>query len=74
MKLCQARQNGTQDLRPVKSPRKAVPHHVHAAGVILRDGGFLLARRPSDGLLGRNVGVPERARDAGIPLAGWPRL
>ena len=52
MKLCLARQNGTQELRPVKSPKKAVPHHVHAAGVILRDGRVLLARRPSDGLLG----------------------
>jgi A/G-specific adenine glycosylase len=52
MKICEARQNGTQHLRPVKSPKKAVPHHIHAAGVILKDGSVLLARRPSEGLLG----------------------
>ena len=69
MKLCQARQNGTQDLRPVKSPRKAVPHHIHAAGVILRDGRVLLARRPSDGLLGGMWEFPN-GRVSGDPLAG----
>lgn len=52
MDLCKARENGTQDLRPVRKPRKSVPHHVHAAGVIVRRGKVLLARRPSKGLLG----------------------
>jgi A/G-specific adenine glycosylase len=52
MKICEARQNGTQNLRPVKSPKKAVPHHTHAAGVITQDDSVLLARRPSQGLLG----------------------
>jgi len=36
MELCQARQNGTQDQRPVMKPKKKVPHYVHAAGVIVR--------------------------------------
>ncbi|MGZ9222165.1 MAG: A/G-specific adenine glycosylase, partial [Anaerolineales bacterium] len=36
MKLCKARQNGTQDQRPVLKPKKEVPHYVHAAGVIVR--------------------------------------
>lgn len=52
MELCKARENGTQELRPVRKPKKAVPHHVHAAGVIVRRGRVLLARRPPGGLLG----------------------
>ena len=52
MELCQARANGTQELRPVKKPKKSVPHYVHAAGVILKDGKVLLAQRPARGLLG----------------------
>jgi A/G-specific adenine glycosylase len=58
MKLCKARQNGTQNERPVLSPKKAVPHYVNAAGVIVRRIGnpphkeVLLAQRPSQGLLG----------------------
>ncbi len=66
MKLCKARQNGTQDQRPVMKPKKEVPHYVHAAGVIVRRIGreaspmgdnppyqeVLLAQRPSNGLLG----------------------
>ncbi|MEW6288175.1 MAG: NUDIX domain-containing protein, partial [Chloroflexota bacterium] len=47
-----ARANGTQELRPVKQPKKSVPHHVHAAGVIVRRGEVLLAQKPSKGLLG----------------------
>jgi A/G-specific adenine glycosylase len=52
LELCQARQNGVQDQRPVKSPKREVPHYVHAAGVIVQRGRVLLAQRPSQGLLG----------------------
>lgn len=52
MELCKARQNGTQQQRPVKTPKKDVPHYVHAAGVIIKKGKVLLAQRPSKGLLG----------------------
>jgi A/G-specific adenine glycosylase len=52
MKLCKARQNGTQNERPVVSPKKDVPHYIHAAGVIIQRGKVLLAQRPSSGLLG----------------------
>jgi len=56
MKECQACANGTQDLRPVKKIKKAVPQYVHAAGVIVAQVGnlrkVLLAQRPSAGLLG----------------------
>lgn len=52
MKECQAHINGTQELRPVKKPKKDVPHYIHAAGVIIRRGRVLLFQRPSEGLLG----------------------
>lgn len=52
MELCKARQNGTQEQRPVMKPKKAVPHYVHAAGVIIKRGKVLLSQRPSKGLLG----------------------
>ncbi len=58
MKVCKARANGTQNLRPVKKMKKAVPQYVHAAAVTVRRIGnppreeVLLAQRPSTGLLG----------------------
>ena len=73
MKLCEARQHGTQTLRPVKSLKKSVPHHIHAAGVILKRGRVLLAKRPSKGLLGGmwefpNGRVSPNGSAAGIQL------
>ena len=52
--LCMARQLGTQLERPVRPPRKRIPHYDVVAGVIGRksDGRFLIAQRPLDGLLG----------------------
>lgn len=52
MRHCKARQNGTQNQRPVKTPKKDVPHYVHAAAVIIQRGRVLLSQRPSEGLLG----------------------
>jgi A/G-specific adenine glycosylase len=52
MELCKARQNGTQDQRPVMKPKKEVPHYTHAAAVIIERRKVLLAQRPSKGLLG----------------------
>jgi len=56
MKECKGRANGTQDLRPVKKMKKAVPQYIHAAGVIVAQVGnlrkVLLSQRPSAGLLG----------------------
>ena len=49
METCKARMNGTQELRPVKKPKKSVPLYVQAAGVILRKGKVLLSQRPADG-------------------------
>ena len=52
LELCKARENGTQELRPIKKPKKAVPHHIHAAGVVVKSGKVLLCQRPAKGLLG----------------------
>lgn len=67
--FCRARQNGTQEARPVKNPKKDVPHYVHAAGVIIRRGRVLLARRPSNGLLGGMWEFPN-GRVNGDPAKG----
>ncbi len=52
MDICKARENGSQDMRPVLKVKKGSPHYVHAAGVIVTRGRVLLAKRPSKGLLG----------------------
>jgi len=50
--FCRARKLGVQDERPVKLPRKKVPHLTVTAAVISRRGQVLLAQRPKTGLLG----------------------
>lgn len=50
--LCEARKHGTQSLRPLLKPKKAVPAYVHAAAVIVERGRVLLSQRPAQGLLG----------------------
>ena len=71
MSLCQARQNGTQNRRPVRSPKKEVPHYVHATGVVIERGKVLLAQRPSNGLLGGMWEFPN-GRVEGEPAAELP--
>jgi A/G-specific adenine glycosylase len=72
MRLCKARQNGTQNQRPVKTPKKDVPHYVHAAAVIIQRGRVLLAQRPSDGLLASMWEFPNGRVD-GDPAAELPK-
>jgi A/G-specific adenine glycosylase len=50
--FCISNAKGSQDLRPVHNPGKETPHHIQAAGAILKAESVLLARRPSNGLLG----------------------
>ena len=52
MKLCIAQQKGLQDQRPVKKPKKKIPHHILVAAVVMKNGRALIAKRPSKGLLG----------------------
>jgi A/G-specific adenine glycosylase len=49
---CIARQLGLQEERPVRLPRKKIPHLTVTAAVIRQDGRVLLAQRPRKGLLG----------------------
>ena len=78
MRFCKALQSGTQNQRPVKTPKKAVPHYVHAAAVIvLRIASppyrsVLLAQRPSKGLLGGMWEFPNGRVD-GDPAAALPK-
>ena len=72
MRLCKARQHGTQNQRPVKSPKKDVPHYVHAAAVVIQRGRVLLAQRPSKGLLGGLWEFPN-GRVSGSPAKGLPK-
>lgn len=52
MDMCKARENGTQELRPVLKAKKQAPQYIHAAAVIVERGRVLLSQRPVDGLLG----------------------
>ncbi len=73
MKMCKARENGTQEARPVLKPKKEIPHHVHAAGVIVGQIDnlpcVLLFKRPSKGLLGGMWEFPNGRVD-GDPARG----
>jgi A/G-specific adenine glycosylase len=52
MRICKARQAGTQEERPVLKPKKRPPHFFQVAAVIVKGDRLLLAKRPSRGLLG----------------------
>ena len=71
--ICKARQVGTQEQRPVLKPKKATPHYVSAAGVIVRKGRVLMAKRPSKGLLGGMWEFPN-SRVIGDPAKNLVRV
>jgi A/G-specific adenine glycosylase len=52
MNLCLGCKNGVQKYRPVLKQRKKIPHYIHASAVVVKNGRALLAKRPSQGLLG----------------------
>ena len=66
--LCQARILGVQEQRPVRKPKKEVPHYIVTAAVIQRDGKILLAKRPANGLLGGMWEFPGGKLEAGESL------
>jgi A/G-specific adenine glycosylase len=70
--LCEARQKGIQDQRPVLKPTKKIPHYIHAAAVIVKNGRVLLAKRPSKGLLGGMWEFPNGRVDED-PARGLPK-
>jgi A/G-specific adenine glycosylase len=66
---CLARARGTQLERPVRPARRPTPQFDVVAGVIWRrDGRFLIARRPPEGLLGGLWEFPGGKREAGESL------
>ncbi|HEY5730302.1 MAG TPA: A/G-specific adenine glycosylase [Anaerolineales bacterium] len=67
--FCKARANGSQELRPVRMPKKETRHFVHAAGVIVKRRRVLLARRASQRLLGGMWEFPN-GRVNGNPARG----
>lgn len=49
---CAAFQSGRPESLPIKTPKKARPHHTMGVGLVWRGGTLLIARRPENGLLG----------------------
>ena len=66
--LCQSYEKGTQNERPVLEKRPAIPHYTVTAAVIRRDGLYLIARRPAEGLLGGMWEFPGGKKEAGEDL------
>jgi A/G-specific adenine glycosylase len=64
---CEANKLNVQEARPVKLPRKKVPHLTVTAAVIRRDGQVLLAKRPAGGLLGGLWEFPGGTREDSDP-------
>ena len=62
---CDARAKGVQELRPVRRKKAATPHYEYVVAVIPKNGRYLLAQRPENGLLGGMWEFP-----AGTVLAG----
>jgi A/G-specific adenine glycosylase len=70
---CLAFQRGVQEQRPVKPPRRIVPHHTVAAAVVQRNGTVLIAQRPQTGLLGGLWEFPGGKQQDGEDLPGCLR-
>jgi A/G-specific adenine glycosylase len=49
---CEARTKGVQELRPVRKKKATTPHYEYVVCVIPKNGRYLLAKRPENGLLG----------------------
>ena len=67
--ICQSRQLGVQEQRPVTAERRAVPHYTVTAAVIQRGSQVLIAQRPADGLLGGMWEFPGGKQEPGESLA-----
>jgi A/G-specific adenine glycosylase len=50
--LCEARIHNEQNLLPTRAPKKPLPSHIVAVGVIYRNGRILIDKRKPEGLLG----------------------
>lgn len=52
VKFCAARAAGVEEDRPMRNAKKTTPHYDMVAAAIKQDGKYLMAKRPSMGLLG----------------------
>jgi A/G-specific adenine glycosylase len=66
--FCEAFAKGTQHERPVKTPKKATPHHMIGVGVIWKNNRVLIQQRPENGLLGGLWEFPGGKQEAGETL------
>ncbi len=67
--ICQAWASGDPERLPVKARRRERPHREEAVGMVRRrDGRYLIARRPEQGLLGGLWELPGGRREKGETL------
>lgn len=66
---CEARARGLQGILPRRAPKRRVPHRQVAVGVVRRGDRILIARRPSEGLLGGLWELPGGKREPRETLA-----
>ena len=70
-KFCKARARGVQTQRPVRTPKKRIPHYHVAAGIVWHasdDDRFLIAQRPATGMLGGLWEFPGGKQEPGESL------
>ncbi len=65
---CRAYGEGTQDSIPLRKPVRTVPHYQVSAGVLIRNGRVLLARRPEGKLLAGLWEFPGGKQETGESL------
>lgn len=65
---CVARQQGLQNVLPLKRAKKELPHKIIAAGVIYKKGRILIQQRLNEGLLGGLWEFPGGKVEAGESL------
>ena len=51
-KHCRAFSKNLQDRLPLRTPKKAIPHHEMVVAAIVHKGCYLIVKRPSEGFLG----------------------
>ncbi len=66
--ICEARQLGVQEQRPVLEKKSPTPHYTVTAAVIWRDQRVLICQRPTDGLLGGLWEFPGGKQEPGESL------
>jgi len=66
--ICQANLLGVRGDRPVKKPKKKIPHHTVTAAVFEQDDKVLIAQRPQNSLLGGMWEFPGGKQESGEDL------